>query len=99
MAHPDKIVKTSLTPLLAPTTLAKAKERIGCSATVVATLADAQEQIRVTIPQQQLPQTEQQAAPECDQMVRPKAHPSNYPPNVDVRPALQRLTPTGSDTV
>ena len=81
------------------TTLAKAKEPIGCSATVVATFADAQEQIRVTIPQQELPQTEQQTAPECDQVVRPRGHPSNYPPNVDVRPALQRVTPTGSDTV
>ena len=48
--------------------LNKAKERIGCGATVVATLADAQEQIRLLI-QQLLPQTEQQAPPECDQMV------------------------------
>ena len=64
--------------------LNKAKERIGCGATVVATLADAQEQIRLLI-QQLLPPTEQQAPPECGQMVIERAHPSNYPSHVDVR--------------
>ena len=75
--------------------LNKARERIGCGATVVATLADAQEQIRLLI-QQLVPPTEQQAPPECGQMVMQRAHPSNYPSNVDVRPALQRVPPTNS---
>ena len=43
--------------------LSKAKERIGCGATVVATLADAQEQIRLLI-QQFVPPTVRQASPE-----------------------------------
>jgi hypothetical protein len=64
--------------------LNKARERIGCGATVVATLAEAQEQIGILI-QQLLPQTEQQTPPECGQIVMTRAHPSNYPPNVDVR--------------
>jgi hypothetical protein len=42
--------------------LNKATERIGCGAKVVATMADAQEQVRLLI-QQCLPQTEQQASP------------------------------------
>ena len=54
--------------------LNKARERIGCGATVVATLADAQEQIRLLI-QQLLPQNQQQAPPECDQIVMEGAHP------------------------
>ena len=54
--------------------LNKASERIGCGATVVATMADAQEQIRLLI-QQLLPQTEQQAPPEGDEMVMTRAHP------------------------
>jgi hypothetical protein len=53
--------------------LSKAKQRIGCGATVVATLADAQEQVRLLI-QQLLPETEQQAPPECDQMLIEGAH-------------------------
>ena len=52
--------------------LNKAKERIGCGATVVATLADAQEQIRLLM-QEFLPQTEQQAPAEGDQMVIERA--------------------------
>jgi hypothetical protein len=48
--------------------------------------------------QQPLPQTEQQAPPEDDQIVRPRPHPSNYPSHVEVRSALQRETPTDSDT-
>jgi len=74
--------------------LNKAKERIGCGATVVATLADAQEQIRLLI-QECLPQTEQQAPPESDQMVIERAHPSDYPSNVGVRSAVQ-LVPAGN---
>jgi methylmalonyl-CoA mutase cobalamin-binding subunit len=54
--------------------LSKIRERIGCGATVVATLTDAQEQIRQLI-QQLLPQTDQQAPPECGQMVLEGAHP------------------------
>ena len=54
--------------------LNKTRERIGSGATVVATLAEAQEQIRLLI-QQLLPQTEQQAPPECGQMVMEGAHP------------------------
>ena len=64
--------------------LNKAKERIGCGAIVVATLADAQEQIRHLL-QQLLPQTEQHAPPEPGQMIMHMAHPSNYPSHVDVR--------------
>jgi predicted PurR-regulated permease PerM len=64
--------------------LNKARERIACGATVVATLAEAQEQIGLLI-QQLLPQTEQQTPPESGQIVMTRAHPSNYPPNVDVR--------------
>ena len=75
--------------------LNKAKERIGCGATVVATLADAQEQIRLLM-QELLPQTEQQAPPEPDQMVVQRAHPSNYPSNVDVRSDLQRMPAANS---
>jgi predicted PurR-regulated permease PerM len=46
----------------------KAKERIGCGAIVVSTLADAQEQIRLLI-QELLPQTEQQSLPEGGQTI------------------------------
>jgi predicted PurR-regulated permease PerM len=79
--------------------LIKASERIGCGATVVATLADAQEQIRLTVQQQLLSRAEQQAPAERDQPIRPRFHPSNYPSHVDVRSALQQVTPIGSDTV
>jgi hypothetical protein len=48
--------------------LNKAKERIGCGATVVATLADAQEHIHLLIPQL-LPRTDEQAPLERNQMV------------------------------
>ncbi|HEY5566751.1 MAG TPA: AI-2E family transporter [Gammaproteobacteria bacterium] len=48
--------------------LNKAKERIGCGATVVATLADAQEYINLLIPPL-LPRTEEQAPLERNQMV------------------------------
>jgi hypothetical protein len=66
--------------------LNKAKERIGCSAIVVATLADAQEQIRLLIPKQ-LPPTEQQEPPECGENLIASAHPSNYPSDINGRPA------------
>jgi hypothetical protein len=58
--------------------LTKASERIGCGATVVATLADAQEQVRALI-QQPLPQPEHQASPGYGQIVMDEAHPGNYP--------------------
>jgi hypothetical protein len=48
--------------------LTKAKERIGCGAIVVATLADAQEQLRRLMPAP-LPQAEQQAQAECGQLL------------------------------
>ena len=54
--------------------LNKAKERIGCGAIVVATLADAQEQIRLLMPSP-LPQAEQQPQAECDQLVSAGACP------------------------
>ena len=54
--------------------LNKARERIGCGATVVATLADAQEQVHLLV-RRLLPQTEQQATPECDETVLEVAHP------------------------
>jgi predicted PurR-regulated permease PerM len=75
--------------------LNKAKERIGCGATVVATLADAQEQIRLLM-QEFLPRTEQQAPAEGDQIVIERAHPSNYPSNVVVRSALQLMPAANS---
>jgi hypothetical protein len=68
--------------------LHKAKERIGCGATVVATLADAQEQIRLLM-QELLPKTEQTALPVGDEMVITRAHPSNYPSQVAVGSTLQ----------
>ena len=75
--------------------LTKTRERIGCGAIVVATLADAQEQIRLLM-QEFLPKTEQKAPPEGDQMVIERAHPSNYSSNVDVRPALQLMPAANS---
>jgi predicted PurR-regulated permease PerM len=48
--------------------LTKAKERIGCGAIVVATLTDAQEQIRL-LTQPRLPRSEKQAQPECGSVV------------------------------
>jgi len=53
--------------------LDKSREHIGCGATVVATLADAQQQLRPLI-QQRLPRTEQQASPEASQLVLEGAH-------------------------
>jgi hypothetical protein len=58
--------------------LNKAKQRIGCGAMVVRTLADAQEQIR------SLQQVEHPASPVEDQTIR-RAHPSIDPSHVDVR--------------
>ncbi len=52
--------------------LNKARERIGCDAIVVATLADAQEQIRLLVPPR-LPRPEKQAPPECGPMVMAEA--------------------------
>lgn len=54
--------------------LSKAQERIGCGAIVVATLADAQEQIRLLI-QPHLPQPEKQAQPMCGPRVKAGACP------------------------
>jgi predicted PurR-regulated permease PerM len=48
--------------------LDKARERLGCGATVVATLADAREHIRMQIPPH-LPATGDQSQPECGQRV------------------------------
>jgi len=48
--------------------LNKAKDRIGCGSTVVATLADAQKQVRLLV-QSQLPRCEERAPPLCDPMV------------------------------
>jgi predicted PurR-regulated permease PerM/CheY-like chemotaxis protein len=53
--------------------LDKSREHIGCGATVVATLADAQQQLRPLI-QQRLPRTEQQASTEASQLVLEGAH-------------------------
>jgi predicted PurR-regulated permease PerM len=53
--------------------LNRARERIGCGAIVVATLADAQEQVRLLL-QQRLPRSQSQAQPECTQTVMPGAH-------------------------
>jgi len=76
--------------------LIKASERIGCGATVVATLADAQERIRLTLQQQLLPRAEQQAPAELDEPIRPRFHPSNYPSHVDVRSTNQGMSPANS---
>jgi hypothetical protein len=72
----------------------KAKERIGCGATVVTTLADAKEQIRSLL--QLVPPSEQHAPSQPDQIARRIAHPSNYPLNVDVRPILERVPPANT---
>ena len=66
----------------------KAKERIGCGATVVATLTDAQEQVRLFM-RELLPKTEQKAPTQGDEKIVERAHPSNYPSKVDVRSTLQ----------
>jgi hypothetical protein len=66
----------------------KAKERIGCAATVVTTLTDAQEQIRVFM-QEFLSKAEQKAPTHGDGMVVERAHPSNYPSQVAVQSTLQ----------
>ena len=58
-------------------------------------VADAQEQIRQVI-QQPLPETEEPAPPESVQVVIKRAHPSNYPSHVDVRPALGRVLSVNS---
>jgi hypothetical protein len=70
--------------------LNKARERIRCGAIVVATMADAQEQIRLLI-EQLVPLTERQAPPGAGQMVMPNGHPTHYPSNVDVRPVRERV--------
>ena len=75
--------------------LNKVRERIGCGAIVVATMADAQEQIRLLI-QDFSSQTEKQVPPEGGQMIRQRAHPSNYPLHVDVRSHRQQVLPTNS---
>jgi len=48
--------------------VSKAKDRIGCGSTVVATLADAQKQVRLLV-QSQLPRCEERAPALCDPMV------------------------------
>jgi predicted PurR-regulated permease PerM len=67
--------------------LNKASERIGCGATVVATLADAQKQVHLLI-QQLMPLSEHQALPECDQIVMDEAHPGDFPSNDYAHSAL-----------
>ena len=73
-------------------------KRIDCGAASVAS-TEVQEQNRLMIQPQLLPQTEQQAVSESDQEVRSRAHPCHYPPSVDVRPRASRNDSTGSDTV
>jgi hypothetical protein len=85
MARRDEIAKTPLTPALAPSALVTPSDHIDGSAAIVAAPPVEQEQFRLKVQKQILQQTEQQALPEHDQMVRPRAHPSHYPPNVDVR--------------
>jgi predicted PurR-regulated permease PerM len=75
--------------------LNKAKERIGCGATVIATLSHAQEQIRLLL-QQLLPQTEQDALSEGVQIAIEEAHPSLCPTDINFRPAYEPLPPTNS---
>lgn len=36
-----------------------------------------------------------QTPPNSDPMAMRRAHPSSYPPNVDVRPGIQRVAPAG----
>jgi len=57
-----------------PGDLDKARERIGCGAIVVATLTEAQEQIRPLI-QSRLPRPEEPALPECRPMLMAGAGP------------------------
>ena len=85
MARQDEIVKARLTSAPAPSALGAPSDHIDGSAAIVAAPTDEQEQIRLKVQQQLLQQTEQQALSECDQMLRPRAHPSHYPPNIEVR--------------
>jgi predicted PurR-regulated permease PerM len=57
-----------------PGDLNKASQRIGCGAIVVATLAEAQKEVRLLIPQA-LPQIEEPQATECSQMAMTGVHP------------------------
>jgi hypothetical protein len=98
MARQDEIAKAPLTPAPASSALGAPSDHIDGFAAIVAAPTDEKELIRLKVQQQLLPQAEPQAPPERDQPIRPKAHPSNYPSHVDVRSALQRVTPTGSDT-
>lgn len=75
--------------------LTKARERIGCGAIVVTTMAKAQEQISLLM-QQPVPPTEQQALPEKEPIVVERPHPSNYPLSVDIPPDLQGVPTAGS---
>jgi hypothetical protein len=70
--------------------LDKAREHIGCDATVVSTMADAQEQIRVLI-KELSPKTETQWPTEGGQMIRPRPHPSHYRMHVDVQSSSQHM--------
>ena len=85
MARQDEIVKAPWTLALAPSAVGAPSDHVDGSAVIVAAPTDEQEQIRLKAQQQLLQQTEQQALSECDQMLRQRAHPSHYPPNVDVR--------------
>lgn len=70
--------------------LTKAQQRIGCSAIVVATMADAQEQIRLMM-EQPAPPTKQQTLPEREPPVVARPHGSNVE-----MPNLQRVPTVGS---
>jgi hypothetical protein len=85
MPERDEIDKTSSTPEVAMTTEVTAGEPVARGTTVLTTLAGTQEKGQALTPQELVPQTEQQTSPECEQLVRHNAHPSNYPPSVDVR--------------
>ena len=73
MEREDEMVKTSA--------VATDSKHIDCGDASVATTGE-REQYRLTVQ----PPTDPPAPPESDQEVWPRAHPSNYPTSVDVRP-------------
>ena len=60
---------------------------------------DEQVEPGLVVQQPHLSPTEQQVVPGGDRMARRKWHPSNYPPDVDVRPRASTNDSDGSDTV
>jgi predicted PurR-regulated permease PerM len=80
--------------------LTKAKERIGCGATthVVATLADAQEQIRLLI-EPLLLRSEQERQPTADQLAQNKEKPSKKSESVRMKLSVSPIAAKSTDQI